>query len=157
MPAPTPTELRERVVGALENGEGTYKEIAERFQVGEASVSRWARLVRETGSVAPRAHAGSRRDKVIAGPVLEFVLALVNDEAVWSTSQIAAEIEETYGIVVDRRTVGRALRDAGHTYKRGSSGRQLPSGTRQWQLERRSLTDREHSTPPNSSSSTNPG
>ena len=42
-----PAELRERVVSAFNEGEGTYDEIAERFKVGRASVIRWVALERD--------------------------------------------------------------------------------------------------------------
>ncbi len=51
-------DLRQRVVDAYHRGEGSFKKIAERFDIGEATVNRWVRLARETGSVAPRPHGG---------------------------------------------------------------------------------------------------
>jgi transposase len=38
------------VVGAFDAGDKTDEEVAELFQVGEATVHRWKRLERETGS-----------------------------------------------------------------------------------------------------------
>lgn len=46
MGAPISTDLRTRVVAAYKAGRGTYREIAELFGVGEASVDRWLRLDR---------------------------------------------------------------------------------------------------------------
>ncbi|GEM_PF-5279674 len=40
MPGPLPIELRQRIVDAYNNGEGTYQELAERFMVGRATVDR---------------------------------------------------------------------------------------------------------------------
>ncbi len=42
MPEAYPLELRERVVAAYERGEGSFVTIAEKFQVGEATVNRWS-------------------------------------------------------------------------------------------------------------------
>lgn len=44
-------DLRERVVGAFDAADMTDEQVAEVFQVGEATVHRWKRLKRETGSL----------------------------------------------------------------------------------------------------------
>lgn len=59
MPAPLSDDLRRRVVDAVKEG-ASYKEAAVRFGVGEASVSRWMRLDRETGDVRRRVMGGRR-------------------------------------------------------------------------------------------------
>ena len=51
-------DLRERVVGAFDVGDMTDEQVAELFQVGEATVHRWRRLKRETGSLVPRPPRG---------------------------------------------------------------------------------------------------
>ena len=42
-----PFELRRRVVEAYERGEGSFVTIADKFQVGEASVNRWVTQYRD--------------------------------------------------------------------------------------------------------------
>ena len=59
-----PVALRERVVAAYEAGKGTYRELAELFGVGEASVKRWVRLKRKLGHVSPKAAGGGRRSTI---------------------------------------------------------------------------------------------
>lgn len=51
-------DLRERVVAAFHVGDMSDEEVAALFKVGEATVHRWKRLKRETGSVVPRAPRG---------------------------------------------------------------------------------------------------
>lgn len=126
MPAPLAVELRQRVVDAYENGEGSYTEIAERFGVGEASVSRWLRLARFTGGVEPKPAGGDRRSK-LGDEGRKLLASLVEDEPNWTTTELAQEVSETLGISVSRKAVGRALRKMGYTFKRGSSVRQPPS------------------------------
>ena len=60
MPKPLPVEIRERVVEVVENDGLTIEEAAQRFRVGTASVKRWLRRSRESGSVAPNAMGGLR-------------------------------------------------------------------------------------------------
>lgn len=66
MGAPASLDLRARVVATYRDGGGTYAEIAERFAVGQASVSRWLRRFRESGGVEPRPHGGGQPRKIEA-------------------------------------------------------------------------------------------
>lgn len=58
MPEAYPIELRERVVEAYEAGEGAYPELAQRFQLGEATVKRWVWQLHREGHVRPRDKGG---------------------------------------------------------------------------------------------------
>ena len=60
-----PMELRTRVIAAYNDGEGTYDEIAERFAVGRATVSRWIALDRHRGSLEPKPMGGARHELII--------------------------------------------------------------------------------------------
>jgi transposase len=53
-------DLRERAVAAVRAG-ATHREVAERFGVSAASVSRWRALEREQGDVRPQALGGDRK------------------------------------------------------------------------------------------------
>jgi transposase-like protein len=64
MPRPLGLDLRQRVVDSYNNGEGDYAEIAARFGVGVASVSRWLRLDRELSSLEHRPIGGRRKSKI---------------------------------------------------------------------------------------------
>ena len=56
-------DLRERVVRAVDRGEWTQQQIAERFGVSTAWIKKLLKQRRETGSIAPRPHGGGRRPK----------------------------------------------------------------------------------------------
>ena len=126
MPAAHPIALRERVVKAHKAGEGSFAELAKRFDVGEASVNRWVSLERRTGSVAPKPGGGARRARAITPEALQYLISLVEDEPMWTTTELSEELKEVFGIEVGRHTVGRELRRAGFTSKRGSPVRQRP-------------------------------
>lgn len=51
MPGALSKDLRQRVVDAHDNGEGSYVELAERFGIGVATVKRWMWRWRDTGDV----------------------------------------------------------------------------------------------------------
>ena len=128
MPGAHPIALRERVVTAYKNGEGSFAELGKRFNVGEASVNRWVNLERRTGSVAPKARGGARVSRAITPEAMKYLVLLVEDDPTWTTTELAEELKEALGIEVGRHTVGRALRRAGFTSKRGSPDRQRVGG-----------------------------
>ena len=59
-------DLRERVFGAWQRGEGSQPEIAARFGVSVSFVRDLSRRWRESGGVAPKAHGGGRTPSVNA-------------------------------------------------------------------------------------------
>src|SRR5258706_10166749 len=72
MGKPYSEDLRERVIGAAQDG-ATIPEIAEQFGVSISSVVRFRRLHRETGSVSPakfggyKAYALAAHEEVVRG------------------------------------------------------------------------------------------
>jgi len=123
MPAPCSRELRERVVTTYITAKGaeSYESVAERFKVGVASVSRWLRLHRETGSVAPKPMGGDRRSAPIAEEATAMLDVMIRDDPTWTTSELSVELGHALGIELSRTTVGRMLYILGFSYKRGVS------------------------------------
>jgi transposase len=115
-------DLRRRVVEAYLAGDGTYEEIAEQFGVGEASVSRWLRIHRQTGDVAPRPHAGGVRP-LIADDELDLLVELVRAMPDATAEELAAEWAARYGAELSRSSMQRALVRAGFTWKKNDSVR----------------------------------
>ena len=58
-------DLRQRVVAAVRDEGLSHRQAAARLRVSAASVSRWRRLERQSGSLQPGALGGDRRSKVI--------------------------------------------------------------------------------------------
>ena len=119
MPGAYPIELRWRVVNAFKEGGGTYDDIAERFKVGRASVTRWIALDRETGDVVPKPMGGARGERRIDAEgeeMLRTVLADVPDSAL---QELVDLYEDERGTRVGVRTMGRCLARLGLTRKRG--------------------------------------
>lgn len=120
MPAAYPVELRERAVAAYEAGEGTYEEIAERFDVSVASLVRWVSQRRATGAVTPRKRGGGWHSPV-DGEALDLVVEEHPDSTV-------AELTRAYNRRVARRqrvhrsSILRALHRAGYVFKKNVPG-----------------------------------
>lgn len=57
----TSVKIRELAVDAYESGAGTYEEVAGLFGAGSASLKRWVRQKRTTGSVEPLPRGGGTK------------------------------------------------------------------------------------------------
>src|SRR3954468_6191656 len=55
---PYSQDLRQRIVDTIRRGDGTSRQVAERFLVSFSFVTRLLQLYRSTGSVEPRPHGG---------------------------------------------------------------------------------------------------
>lgn len=64
MSAPLSNDLRMRIVRAHLAGEGTYLELAARFGVGAATISRILARHRRTGDVEPEPHVGGNPARI---------------------------------------------------------------------------------------------
>lgn len=124
MPGAYPVEIRERVVAAYENGEGTYEELAERFMVSRATVSRMITLARyNEGSVEPKPMGGARHPLKIQGEGEALVQELVEVMPDSTQDELAEALADRLDVKVHRSTVGRSLARMGLTRKRGLFGR----------------------------------
>lgn len=59
-------DLRRRALEAYERGDGSIPTVAARFAIGEASLGRWLRRKRETGSVEREPRSGGNPHRVTA-------------------------------------------------------------------------------------------
>ena len=120
MGRPLPIELRERIVAAHRNNEGSYRELASRFKVGEATGNRLLARHRRTGSLEPDPMGGARHEYIIDERGMALIKSLLEDDPTWTREELQAELKEAYGIEASVATIGRARRRLGFTRKRGS-------------------------------------
>jgi transposase len=116
-----PEALRSRVVDAYESGEGSYEEIAKRFDIGSASVKRWVRLHRRQGHVRAQKKGGGRRSD-ISVETIESVVSRLGDA---TASEIASEYNRGRRGKSRRHvsSIKRALYRAGFVVKKNAFGR----------------------------------
>ena len=101
-------DLRQRVVDSYLRGEGSYVAVATRFCVGEASVARWVKQYRETGSLAPK--SGPRGyPAVLSGENLEKLKALVAEERGRDQAELVALMWQRHEIKTSTSAISRAL------------------------------------------------
>ena len=101
MARPLSMDLRERVVARHEAGEST-RSVASLFGIAPSTVSKWAKLRRETGSVRP-AKFGGYRPRLLE-PYRETVHALVAQKPHRSLRALREELA-ALGIKVSEETV----------------------------------------------------
>jgi putative transposase len=113
-------DLREKVLNAIETNGWTQEEGAAFFGIGEASIYRWFRLRRETGSAAARLHGGGAPRKVTA--VHEAALARFLDEKNDRTlAELRKLLQEETGLVVTDSAVCDAFKRLDLTLKKRRS------------------------------------
>lgn len=109
-------DLRRRVVAAYRAGDGTYLELALRFGVGEASVSRWLRLDRENGSVEERPRRG--RAPRLSPFEQELLRVIVRETPDATLAELVEQLAVRARIVVGVATVHRMLEKLGLSRKK---------------------------------------
>jgi transposase len=123
MPAPYSLDLRTRVLAAVDAKDGTRAAIAARFQVSTAWIRRLVQRRRQTGSIAPRPHAGGPAPAL--GPDHHDRLrALVAQQP----DATLAELRDRLAAPVGRMTVARALKALRLPLKKSPSGRPSRTG-----------------------------
>ncbi len=111
MTAPLPIALRQRAYAAWESGD-TIQDVADTFSVGSATLKRWIRRMRDTGSLAPAARPRSY-PRFATPERLDILRELVAENRDWNQVQLAQAWSEHCGARTSQDTVGRALLSIG--------------------------------------------
>lgn len=119
-------DLRRRVLGACDRGEGT-KFVAERFGVSPAWVRRLKQRRREDGSIGPRASGGDRRGKFDEA-ALRRLHQQVEAHPDATLEQLRAWSGKELGIDCSIMAVCRALKRIGLSFKKKVSARPSRTG-----------------------------
>src|SRR5690349_6584941 len=95
--APLSEDLRQRIIAVWKRKRLTTAEIAERFGVGAATVTRLIRRYRDTKSVMPKPHGGGqpRRISEAQEPLLVELLLKHPD---WTEAEYARYLRDEHGI-----------------------------------------------------------
>src|SRR6476469_5534661 len=115
------TDLRERVLAAMEAGE-TPEVAARRFTVGRSTAYRWAAAARDEGRRAAKRMGGGPKPK-ISGEVAAALLGVLGETNHLTLAECRDRLAERTGVRVHPWTVGRALRRCGAAAGRERSGR----------------------------------
>ncbi len=116
MPAPLSMDLRKRIVEAQKDG-FTYRQIAKRLQVGEASVSRILHRYRNEGSYEPIVEGKGRPSK-IRGKVEKILRGIVEKRSDATIADLQEALVKKTGNPVSTSAISRALARMGLTRKK---------------------------------------
>jgi transposase len=108
-------DLRERVAAAVDEGDGSQREIARLFRVSLSFVSRLLNRRRETGDLSPEPHRGGPR-RVLDAAARCRLWDLVKDHS----DDTLDELRRRGGFTCSLTTIWRALRRHGLTRKKKS-------------------------------------
>jgi transposase len=112
---PYSLDLRQRVLAALDAGEGSQPEIAARFRVSVSFITRLLRRRRQTGSVTPKPHGGGH-PPALDRAARRRLRRLVREQADATLEELAARV----GVPCGRMAIFRTLRELRITRKKKS-------------------------------------
>jgi transposase len=102
---PYSLDLRQRILDAVERGEGSLRELAAFFQVSLSFIVRLRRRQRDTGSLAPKPHAGGPQP-LLDDHATRELLELVREQP----DATLTELRDRLGVPCSIMTIARALR-----------------------------------------------
>lgn len=118
-------DLRERVVGAVEDGE-TRREAADRFGISTASAVRWHQVWREDGTIAAKRSGGSQ------SPLDDFaeeIVAIIEEQRDRTLDEIVVEMHRRR-LPGSRTALFRFLERHDITLKKSPARQRTGSGRR---------------------------
>ncbi len=92
MPAPYSVDFREKIVECYLNSIQTYEEIAERFNIGSATVKRFVALSRKTGDLSPQKPPG--RPSPLSNGAFDFIASLIDSTPEVTLQEICDHVSE---------------------------------------------------------------
>ena len=124
MPKPYSLDLRERVVGFVENGH-SRRAAAAHFKVSVSFVVNLMKAVRTRGSFEPKPSGGRRHAKLELHR--SFLLAQVIEKADITMPELATEFAAATGERADPASLSRWLIRAGYRFKKKSASKRARS------------------------------
>src|SRR3954468_3731098 len=112
---PLSNDLRRRILDAVDNKEGSRRELAARSKVNTSTITKWLRLRRQTGSYEPRPHGGGV-EPTLDGDALERLRRLVEE----TPDATLEALRQKMGVSGSRMIICRALQKLGLTLKKKS-------------------------------------
>lgn len=114
---PYSCDFRQKILDAYRNGEGSIRDIAERFSVSSSCV--WLLLKRyySTGAVDPKPHTGGRVS-VMTPHRLEMLRCLVEEKNDSTLEELRDGFHRATGVLVSCGTISMALKKLGFSRKK---------------------------------------
>lgn len=104
---PYSMDLRERVIRALENGDETHAEIAERFGISKATVDHWWLIYQAKQDITPAPHGGGRTRKLAVCD--DFIRAEVKKQSDVTLDELCARVATEKKIMASGSMMSRTV------------------------------------------------
>ena len=121
-------DLRQKIIDAYTNHEGSIRQVAQRFKVAKSFVQKLLKRYREEGTLEAKAHGGGFASKLTQH--LEVVQQLVAEDNDATLAELCKALEQRSGVRVSQSTLCRELQQLKLTRKKSPSmpPKQKPSG-----------------------------
>ena len=111
------SDLRQKVMDAYNNLEGSQRELAKRFSVSLSFVQSLLRRYHSSGTVEPKPHGKGQSAKLTLEQVA-LIKTLVEEDNDAILVELCARLEERTGVKVSRATMGRITQKLNLTRKK---------------------------------------
>ncbi len=102
------TDLRKRIVQAVDNKEGTHREIAKTFKVSKAFLEKLLKQRRKRGSIEPLPHGGGQKSLLDAGKE-ELISNRILEKNDMTLEELCEYLKKKTGLSVSIPTMWRVL------------------------------------------------
>ncbi len=126
MTKPLSTDLRERLVSAVDDGM-TRRSAAKRFGVAASTAIKWVDQWHRTGDVEPRPQGGDHRSHRLEAHA-EEILELIEETPDITLSELAEHLDEMHGVKAAQSTIWRLLDRHGMTFKKNRARQRAAAG-----------------------------
>lgn len=126
MTKPLSTDLRERLVSAVDGGM-TRRSAAKRFGVAASTAIKWVDQWHRTGDVEPRPQGGDHRSHRLEAHA-EEILELIEETPDITLSELAEHLDEMHGVKAAQSTIWRLLDRHGMTFKKNRARQRAAAG-----------------------------
>ena len=111
------TDLRQKVIDAYNNKEGSQRQLAKRFSVSLSFVQDLLKRYRSDGTISPLPHGGGQQAKLSPQQVA-LIVTLIEEDNDAILVELCDRLEQRSGVRVSRATMGRITQKLNLTRKK---------------------------------------
>ncbi len=110
MPAPYSLDLRQKVIEAYANKEGSIRQLATRFKVSKNTVSGFLRRFRETGTAHPKRREGVGHPAKVDELRAQYLAEVLQREPDLTLQELSQRFEVRFGETISTSAMDRGLK-----------------------------------------------
>lgn len=116
-------DLRQKVIDAYNNQEGSLRQLAKRFSVSLSFVQRLLKRYHQSGTVESKPHGGGKPAKLTQEQMV-IVKILVEEDNDATLVELCERLQQRIGVKLSRATLGRITQTLNLTRKKKNTARQ---------------------------------